>query len=82
VISSGVDWALERSPRHLPQAKGFQRPHVGFGVMAKDIEVPIVRANFEVRVLGSIPLIQKFLDNIIVIIKLKADRTLVSFIPE
>jgi hypothetical protein len=46
--------------------------------MAKDVEVAIVRPNFEIRVLGSIPLIQKFLDNIIVIIKLKVDGTLVS----
>ncbi len=49
--------------------------------MAKDIEVPIVRADFEVDVLGPIPLIQNFLHVIRVIIELEADRTLVSLRP-
>src|SRR3954465_6380454 len=45
--------------------------------MAKDVDVPVVGAHFEIRVVRSVPAIQHFLDYIAVITQLEAKRILV-----
>ena len=61
--------------------EGFKAPH-SFGRggrVAENIEVAVVRAHLEVSVVRAIPLVQQFLDEVIVIVQSKAHRTLVCF---
>ena len=48
-------------------------------MLAQNVKVSIVRAHFEERVIRSIPLIQKFLDNVQSLAEMESDRSLIRF---
>ena len=48
-------------------------------MLAQNVQVPIVRAHFEERVIRSIPLIQRFLDNVQSLAEMEPDKSLSRF---
>ena len=47
----------------------------------KNVEIAVIRANFEESIMRTVPLVENFLDEVVVIIKTKADGPLVRFSP-
>jgi len=62
----------------LPE--GFQTPQAGRhgGYAAQDVKIAVVRPDLKVSVFGSIPLVENFLDEVIVFLQVEADRSLNS----
>jgi hypothetical protein len=49
--------------------------------MFKDVQVRIIRANFVEGIIGSVPLIQDFLNQVFLLVHAKAKRPLFRFVP-
>lgn len=65
-------WSLDFS-------EGRQDPLIRYKSVTKDIKLSVVRTNLEEGVIRTVPLIQNFLDHVLVSAKLKRDGTLVRF---
>jgi hypothetical protein len=60
-------------------SEGFQQPLIRRKLVTKDINISVVRTNFVEVVIRTVPLIQNFVDQVLVNAKLKRDGTLVRF---
>jgi hypothetical protein len=52
-------------------------PLVGRGVASEDMEIPIIGAHFEERIIGAIRQVEYFLNHVVGFAKLEADRSLI-----
>jgi len=52
-------------------------PLVGTHVASEDMEIAIIGANFEERIISPVPLVEYFLNHVIDFAKLEADRSLI-----
>src|SRR5579884_3469595 len=57
----------------LQHAKRFQGPLPGSLVLPQDVQVPVVRAHLEELIVGSIPLVDDFLDHVVAVSQPKTD---------
>ena len=64
----------------LKRPKRFQRPlvHIAGNAVAKDVEVAIASPDFKELGIGAVPLIDDFLNHIVLPIKLKPNWALIS----
>src|SRR5258706_329564 len=57
----------------------FQRPLGGGSIAPEDVQIPIIRAYFEERIIRRIPLVANLLDQVLTLIKPKAGWAFIRF---